>query len=62
VYLLNAAPASIAFRLPAFVQRPRWECLIDTYDTDREGWIVDGGQPYPLAERSVAVFRLRPGS
>jgi glycogen operon protein len=60
VYLLNAAPTSIAFTLPAFVEQPRWECLIETSDASREGLIFDGGSQYPLANRSVAVFRLLP--
>jgi glycogen operon protein len=59
VYLMNAAPQSIQFALPAIEQRPRWECLLDTYDDSREGQIFDGGYPYPLGDRSVAVFRLQ---
>lgn len=59
VYLLNAAPTSIEFTLPAFVEQPRWECLIDTYDAGREDQTFDGGYRYPLGDRSVAVFRMR---
>jgi glycogen operon protein len=59
VYLLNAAATPIAFTLPAFVKQPRWECLIDTNDSGREGRIFEGGYRYPLGDRSVAVFRMR---
>ena len=58
VYLLNAAPASIEFTLPAFVEDARWECLIDTCDAGRCDRIFDGGSRYPLGDRSVAVFRM----
>ena len=58
VYLLNAAPTPVDFTLPAFVVDPRWECLIDTYDGSHEGQIFDGGHPYPLGDRTVAILRL----
>jgi glycogen operon protein len=62
VYLMNAAAVSIEFVLPAFVKRPRWACLLDTFDASREGAVFDGDYRYPLAERSLAVFRMEPRS
>jgi hypothetical protein len=58
VYLLNAAPTSIEFTLTAFVEQPRWERLIDTYDAGGEGQTFVGGYRYPLGDRSVVVFRM----
>ncbi|MBI4485973.1 MAG: hypothetical protein HY655_08190 [Acidobacteria bacterium] len=47
VYLLNAAAASIDFALPAFVEQPRWECLVDTMT------------PVARARSSTADTRIR---
>ena len=58
VYLMNATPAPIEFALPPIADHARWECLIDTSDEGREGQTFEGGALYPLADRSVAVFRL----
>jgi glycogen operon protein len=58
VYLLNAGAEEVPFALPSFERQP-WECLIDTYDSGREGQIFDAGHAYPLADHSLAVFRLR---
>lgn len=58
LYLLNAAPTAVEFMLPALVAEPRWEAMIDTFSAAREGRIFDGGRPYPLGDRSVAVLRL----
>jgi glycogen operon protein len=58
LYLLNAAPTAVEFMLPAFVAAPRWEAIIDTFSAAREGHILAGGRPYPLGDRSVAVFLL----
>jgi glycogen operon protein len=60
LYLLNAAASPIEFTLPALVQHAHWECLIDTFGTEREGAQFEGGCQYPLGDRAVAVFRLRP--
>lgn len=59
VYLLNAASTPISFTLPSFIVQPRWENILDTFDDCREGRVVEGGSAYPLAEHSLAVFRLR---
>jgi len=61
VYLLNAAASPIPFTLPSFVAQPRWENILDTFDAGREGQVFEGGAAYPLAEHSLAVFRLRRG-
>jgi glycogen operon protein len=56
--LLNAAPDPVPFTLSSFVTRPRWECVLDTFDELRQGQVFDGGAKYPLAEHSLAVFLL----
>ena len=58
LYLMNASGGSIPFILPAFVVRPRWETVLETFDDRRVGEIRDGGVPYPLAAHSLAVLRL----
>jgi glycogen operon protein len=58
LYLLNAGADPIPFRLPSFVTRPQWECLLDTADEDRSGQRFDGGCAYRLADHSLAVFRM----
>jgi len=58
VYLLNAGPEMVPFSLPAFVEPANWECLLDTFDDRRQRQLFEGGQAYPLAENSLAVFRL----
>jgi glycogen operon protein len=58
LYLLNAAPTAMQFTLPAFVDEPQWEVIIDTFSAAREGRVFAGGQPYPLSDRSVVVLRL----
>jgi isoamylase len=51
--LFNAHHETISFRLPA----PQvWERLVDTAQARLEG---DPPQPYPLAPRSLALFRTR---
>jgi glycogen operon protein len=57
LYLLNAAGEGLPFALPD--DGARWECVIDTAHEERAGQMYDGGRPYPLADRSVAVFLLR---
>lgn len=58
LYVMNASDGSIPFILPAFVVRPRWETVLETFDDRRVGEIRDGGVPYPLAAHSLAVLRL----
>jgi glycogen operon protein len=60
-YMLNAHSGSVSFHLPtAEGVDDRWECLIDTFDDQRHGARYQAGTPYPLAARSVAVFRGLP--
>ena len=59
LYLLNAAPEPIAFRLPDFDTGSRWECIVETANEPRQGQMFPGGDAYPLSERSVAVFCRR---
>jgi glycogen operon protein len=59
LYLLNAAPTAVPFRLPDFQGGSRWECLIDTFDESQQGRVFNGGGDYPLADRSVSVFCRR---
>jgi glycogen operon protein len=63
VYLLNAGSDAVPFHLPAFAERPTWECLIDTFDESRVGVSTAGGKTYELAAHSLALFVLNnPGS
>ena len=59
VYLLNAWSSHVPFTLPSFIEHHGWETLLDTFDDRREGHVFQGGSTYPLAEHSLAVFRLR---
>jgi glycogen operon protein len=59
VYLLNAGADPVPFALPPFAGQAQWECLMDTADEARAGQLYRGTTTYPLAERAVAVFRLR---
>ena len=59
VYLLNAWSSPVPFTLPSFIEHHGWETLLDTFDDRREGHVFQGGSTYPLAEHSLAVFRLR---
>jgi len=56
--LLNAHHESVPFTLPATPPGERWDRLLDTArGGDHTGEVAD---PYPLFERSVAVFRTVP--
>jgi glycogen operon protein len=57
VYLMNADPADVTFVLPPGRDVATWECLLDTADDSRSGATFAEGARYPLAGRSVAVFR-----
>ena len=60
LYLMNAAPNTVSFTMPAFAEGPpRWEVVMDTFDDRRAGRIHDGGTVYQLAEHSLALFRFR---
>ena len=58
--LLNAQPASLSFTLPATNPGQRWELAFDTAETEPNAERFPGGYKYPLAERSLALFRTRP--
>jgi isoamylase len=58
LYILNASPVDVLFRLPSFADHPRWKTILDTFDDHRGGGIHDGGRDYPLAAHSLAVFSL----
>ncbi len=58
--LLNAHHEPIPFTLPPTNPGHRWECLLDTSDDAAPCVTKDGGEVYPLKDRSVAVFRTRP--
>ena len=60
VLLLNAAPASLEFKLPGEAGRHSWQVVIDTADesgfpADREP--IPAGSPMHLVERSLALLR-----
>jgi isoamylase len=59
--LLNAGDAPVAFALPALEGVAGWECLIDTYESGREHGMTLPEAGYPLASRSLALLRARPG-
>jgi glycogen operon protein len=60
VYMLNANAADVAFTLPVAAGVLQWECLVDTAEEARQLAPFAPGTAYPLAGRSVAVFRSRP--
>jgi glycogen operon protein len=59
--LLNSHHESIPFLLPAHRPRVRWEVILDTRTPDgrRRHRLMRGGEAYDLAERSLALLRLR---
>jgi isoamylase len=59
--LLNAHHESIPFLLPAHRPRVRWEVVLDTRTPDgpRGHRLLRGGEAYDLADRSLALLRLR---
>ncbi|MGE0865547.1 MAG: glycogen debranching protein GlgX [Vicinamibacterales bacterium] len=61
VYLMNAGDTAVDFLLPAFERGLKWTLLVDTFDAAREGQSWVGGDPFPLGDHSVAVFRGEPG-
>jgi glycogen operon protein len=57
--LLNAHHEPISFALPATKPEHYWGPLLDTAEEDGEGLSLQGGEPYSLKDRSVAVLRTR---
>ncbi|MGE0449871.1 MAG: glycogen debranching protein GlgX [Vicinamibacterales bacterium] len=60
VYLLNAGPGDVDFRLPGFEPGIGWMCILDTFDEQREGRQIAGGGAWALAQRSIALFLAVP--
>ena len=59
--LMNAHYEEIPFRLPERQGRIEWETLLDTSTTGNgtQAAILPSGEQYPLAERSLAVLRIK---
>jgi isoamylase len=55
---LNAHHEQIPFKLPGTLEGQGWECLLDTNQPSAQPE-SNPVQPYPLAPRSLAVFRTR---
>ena len=56
--LMNGGDASMLFRLPAPAPGTSWDLVIDTSKDATTVTVFEGGQPYPLAGRSLALFQL----
>ena len=59
--LLNADGTSVTFVLPTLRGTQRWDLLFDTREPEgtRRQRLLRGGEAYDLADRSLALFRLR---
>jgi glycogen operon protein len=55
--LLNAHHESLPFTLPPTNPYHRWQLLLDTAEPQAKPSVWEGGQQYPLRERSLAVLR-----
>ena len=61
--LMNADEKPVEFTLPKVVRRFRYlDRLFDTFDGNTEITQYDTSTPYPLRERSMALFRHQAGS
>ena len=58
--LLNAHWESLPFTLPKHGNDEHWEVILDTAAPEREPTFHQHGEEYELADRSMAVLRLRP--
>ncbi|MGE0040000.1 MAG: glycogen debranching protein GlgX [Vicinamibacterales bacterium] len=58
--LFNGHDVEVGFALGPAALRTGWSCLVDTFDRAREGQAFTAGTTYPLAPRSVALFRAAP--
>ncbi len=58
--LLNAHDEAVPFVMPAHRSRIKWKLAIDTGGGDGTGEVLrNGGEPYELGGRSLAIFVLR---
>ncbi len=60
--LFNAHHETIPFTLPAHREDQRWQTVVDTTDPHAEPHAFEGGQPYELHPRSLAVLRITAAS
>lgn len=58
--LLNAHYEPIPFTLPPTNPEHAWELLYDTANDEAATLVLAAGQPYPLHDRSLALFRTVP--
>ncbi len=58
--LLNAHWEALPFTLPKHGNGEHWEVILDTAAPEREPTFHKHGEEYELADRSMAVLRLRP--
>ena len=59
--MLNAHPEPVQFALPLTSGGDVWQRLIDTFESDDRPNVLQGGEMYPLAGRSLALLRaVRP--
>jgi isoamylase len=57
--LLNPTAGKVEFQLPPTNPDHRWRLEFDTSNDTRKATPLDGGKVYPMADRSVAVFRAK---
>jgi glycogen operon protein len=57
LYLLNADDAPIDFTLPTYEPGLTWQCLVDTFDAQREAKPFTAGGAFQLGARSAALFQ-----
>jgi glycogen operon protein len=58
--LINAHHEPIPITLPATRVEHVWERMLDTSDLEDRSVVHEGGEPYRLQGRSLALFRARP--
>jgi glycogen operon protein len=56
--LFNAHHEPIPFTLPVHQDGQHWELVFDTFDPSTPPGPANESEPYPLRERSLAVFRI----
>jgi glycogen operon protein len=60
ITLFNAHWEPIEFMLPTTREGQLWERLLDTANDEGESLTLQGGESYPLKDRSLAILRTRP--
>jgi hypothetical protein len=58
---MQGSSENIPFTLPSFAVRPRWQVIFGTIAEDRAGRTYPGEDVPPLADHSLALFRLAHG-